>query len=287
MVALRSSAARAARSARTCARTGAGSCGSRWSLRHLSPAVVLLAAAFCGLVLVSAAWSPWSAAWAPPPSALRRAVRRAAEPPPVALKRREAAGALAVAGGVLVGACERPRRAGAEGRSRTTGYEVQRAERDWAARLSPGEYFVLRRGGTEQPGSSPLVKEKRVGTFACAACAAALFSSVEKFESGTGWPSFADRMPGVEVEDVNPVQAALLGAELRCARCGGHLGDVFSDGVLFLGTRAFETGKRYCIDGAALVFSPADGSAPALGEGPPQKPAELPEWLRPPGVRVS
>jgi len=184
-------------------------------------------------------------------------------------------GACAVAG---------PFPAVASDRSRTTGYEVQRKEKEWIATLSPGEYFVLRQGGTETPGTSVLLDEKRTGVFKCAGCGSSLFSSADKFNSGTGWPSFAEKLPGVEEEEVNPVARALLGAELRCARCGGHLGDVFSDGKLFLGTRAFETGKRYCIDGAALVFYPEDGSVAVRGEGPPSAPFEFPDWLSSPSI---
>lgn len=171
-------------------------------------------------------------------------------------------------------------------RSRTEGYEVQRAPSDWRLALTRGEYYVLREGGTEQPGTSVLLKEKRKGVFKCAGCGNDLFSSAEKFDSGTGWPSFASRLPGVEEEAVNPLLLTVLGAELRCSRCGGHLGDVFTDGMLFQGTRAAATGRRYCIDGAALVFYPEDGGPPLRGEGPPLPPPKLPDWLLPPQPRV-
>ena len=82
------------------------------------------------------------------------------------------------------------------------------------------------------------------------------------------------------------VAGALLGAEVRCGRCGGHLGDVFSDGYLYPGTPAFASGKRFCIDGAALVFQPADGSEPVLGQAAENKAPELPKWLQPPSVGV-
>eukprot|EP00929_Paragymnodinium_shiwhaense_P042303 TRINITY_DN21909_c0_g1_i3.p1 TRINITY_DN21909_c0_g1~~TRINITY_DN21909_c0_g1_i3.p1 ORF type:complete len:243 (-),score=26.47 TRINITY_DN21909_c0_g1_i3:123-851(-) len=151
------------------------------------------------------------------------------------------------------------------GKSRDEGYAVQKSSDDWSRSLTPLQYRVLREGGTEAPGSSPLLKEKRVGTFACAGCGAPLFASAEKFESGTGWPSFAAAMKGVQVEDTNPVQEALLGAELRCGNCGGHLGHVFGDGWIYPGSPAFATGKRHCIDGAALTFLPADGAPPRSG----------------------
>lgn len=166
---------------------------------------------------------------------------------------------------------------------RDIGYEVQKSDREWSYMLSGQQYFVLRQGGTEAPNSSPLVNEKRKGVFCCAGCDTKLFESKQKFDSGTGWPSFAAPLPGVEVLDSNPLKQALLGVEVRCATCGGHLGDVFADGLLFVGTPAALTGKRYCIDGAALVFKPDDGSAPVMGEGQVKEP-ELPSWLQPPKV---
>ena len=169
-------------------------------------------------------------------------------------------------------------------KSRTDGYAVQKTEDEWKATLSPMQYFVLRQGGTEQPGFSILEKEKRPGTFRCAGCGTPLFSSVDKFNSGTGWPSFARGLPGVEVEQVNPIVANLSGAELRCGTCGGHLGDVFQDGMLFVGTEAFKTGQRFCIDGAALVFYPDDGERGEPLRGDVPKPKETPSWLEPPKI---
>jgi peptide-methionine (R)-S-oxide reductase len=133
---------------------------------------------------------------------------------------------------------------------------------DWKELLTSGQYFVLRQGGTEPPFSSPLVDEKRRGVYVCAGCVAPLFDSTRKFESGTGWPSFA--APRVGAVEVVPK----LGNLLKCSQCGGHLGDVFSDGRKFPGTPAEVTGKRYCIDGAALVFVPSDTDAGSvLGDG--------------------
>lgn len=168
-------------------------------------------------------------------------------------------------------------------KSRDFGYEVQRTDREWQYLLSGQQYFVLRTGGTEPPNSSPLVKEKRAGTFRCAGCSTALFDAAQKFESGTGWPSFAKPLAGVETVGGNIMQELLLGVEVRCGTCGGHLGDVFADGLLFPGTPAALTGKRYCIDGAALVFQPADGGDAVKGEGEVAAP-ELPSWLQPPPV---
>uniref|UniRef100_A0A7S4I2G2 MsrB domain-containing protein n=1 Tax=Prymnesium polylepis TaxID=72548 RepID=A0A7S4I2G2_9EUKA len=171
-------------------------------------------------------------------------------------------------------------------RSRTEGYSLQRSEREWAYVLSGQQYYILRQGGTEQPNTSPLYTEKRQGSFVCAACNTALFSSEAKFNSGTGWPSFATMLEGVEVAKNNPLLAAVGGTEVRCRTCGGHLGDVFADGFLFQGTPAAVSGKRFCIDGGALVFRPSDGSEPVSGEAP-AKPVELPSWLQPPKVGSS
>ena len=174
-----------------------------------------------------------------------------------------------------------------EPRSRDEGYEVQKSDAEWRNELSRSAYFVLRRGGTERPNSSPLAREKRKGDFVCAGCGTPLFRSDDKFESGTGWPSFADATENVEVERV--ALEMVTGAELRCKRCGGHLGDRFLDGKLFPGTAAAKTGMRYCIDGAALVFLPADGSPPRRGDVDPSQQLKtpqqtLPKWLQPPPV---
>jgi peptide-methionine (R)-S-oxide reductase len=115
----------------------------------------------------------------------------------------------------------------ASAKDRITGYPQQR---NWATTLSTGQYYILRQGGTEPPNSSPLAKEKRDGTFVCAGCRTPLFASDQKFESGTGWPSYAKGLEGVET--VSSIAALLLGSELRCSGCGGHLGDVFNDGGL-------------------------------------------------------
>jgi peptide-methionine (R)-S-oxide reductase len=178
------------------------------------------------------------------------------------------------------------RPAWAASRSRTSGYAVQKTETEWKSMLSPLQYNVLREGGTERPGFSILEKEKRPGTFKCAGCGTPLFITADKFNSGTGWPSFARGLSGVEVEDVDPITANLAGAELRCKTCGGHLGDVFRDGFLFQGTEAAVTGQRFCIDGAALVFYPDDGVAtPLRGDIPARvKEPTLPSFLDPPKV---
>ena len=131
------------------------------------------------------------------------------------------------------------------------GYTVQRTYTEWQKALSEQQLHILREGGTEPQFSSPLLREKRDGTFRCAGCDAALFSAAEKFDSGTGWPSFANALQAVEVVGGvgGAVQTAVVGAECRCGNCGGHLGDLFLDGFLFVGTKAMFSGKRYCIDG--------------------------------------
>jgi peptide-methionine (R)-S-oxide reductase len=167
-------------------------------------------------------------------------------------------------------------------KSRSKGYAVQKTDAEWRATLTPTQYDILRLGGTERPYSSILEGEKRAGTFVCAGCGTPLFASDQKFKSGTGWPSFARGLDGVEVEDVSQVTANLVGAELRCGTCGGHLGDVFADGFLFPGTPAFTSGKRYCIDGAALVFDPANSDSFVRGDLSPPK--QEPDWLSPPNI---
>ena len=143
---------------------------------------------------------------------------------------------------------------------------------------------------TESPNTSPLYTEKRAGVYRCAGCDTPLFDATAKFNSGTGWPSFAKYVEkNVEVADVGAARLALVGAEVRCAACGGHLGDVFLDGFLFPGTMAALTNRRYCIDGAALTFQPEQQPEARLrGDAPPAKsPADvpLPDWLQPPAIK--
>ena len=124
---------------------------------------------------------------------------------------------------------------------------------DWRKRLDPQQYDVLRKHGTERPGTSALNHEKRKGIFECAACDLPLFSSDTKFESGTGWPSFYQPLENA-VGKTSDRTFGMLRTEVHCRRCGGHLGHVFDDGPK-------PTGLRYCMDGFALVFHPATPSA--------------------------
>ena len=116
----------------------------------------------------------------------------------------------------------------------------------WRQRLTPAQYNVLREEGTERAGTSPLNAEKRKGTYQCSACELPLFSSVTKYESGTGWPSFYDTLPGA-VQTKRDFHLVLPRTEYHCARCGGHQGHVFNDGPK-------PTGLRYCNTGVALKF---------------------------------
>ena len=128
-------------------------------------------------------------------------------------------------------------------------FEIQKSDSEWRRLLSKPQFEVLRLHRTEIPGSSPLNHEKRKGTYACAACELALFSSDTKYDSRTGWPSFYDVLPNA-VGKATDYVLLLPRTEVHCRRCGGHLGHVFEDGPP-------PTGLRYCINGVAMTFMPA------------------------------
>ncbi len=126
-------------------------------------------------------------------------------------------------------------------------FPVKRTDAEWQAKLTPEQYYVMREHGTERPGSCALLLEKRAGSFACAGCDTPLFRSKTKFESGTGWPSFDQPLPGA-TEDTVDRSHGMTRTEVHCATCGSHLGHVFPDGPP-------PTGLRYCINGVALNFT--------------------------------
>lgn len=128
-------------------------------------------------------------------------------------------------------------------------YQVSKTDEQWKAELTPSQYYVLRKEGTERPFSSPLNKNYEKGVYVCAACDTPLFKSEHKFDSGTGWPSFDKEITGNVAFTGNDLY---FGIEEHCAVCGGHLGHVFNDGP------KNTTGKRHCINGVALKFVPSE-----------------------------
>jgi peptide-methionine (R)-S-oxide reductase len=128
-------------------------------------------------------------------------------------------------------------------------YPVTRTDAEWRARLTPEQFAVMREHATERAGSCALLHEKRAGSFTCAGCDQPLFKATTKFESGTGWPSFSDPVPGATATTTDK-SWGMVRTEVHCARCGSHLGHVFPDGPP-------PTGLRYCINGVATNFIPA------------------------------
>ncbi|MDA1235794.1 MAG: peptide-methionine (R)-S-oxide reductase MsrB [Acidobacteria bacterium] len=128
-------------------------------------------------------------------------------------------------------------------------FEVTHTEEEWKEILTPDQFYVLRKQGTERAGTSPLNKEKRKGTFVCAGCNLPLYSSETKYESGTGWPSFWKPLDNAVGKSEDRSWFSMR-TEIHCRRCGGHLGHVFDDGPK-------PTGLRYCMNGAAMNFEPA------------------------------
>jgi peptide-methionine (R)-S-oxide reductase len=128
--------------------------------------------------------------------------------------------------------------------------KVEKSEQEWREQLTPQQYEVLRRAGTEPPFSGAYTFSKESGTYRCAACGAELFDSDTKFDSGTGWPSFTEPATAEAVELSTDRSHGMVRAEVTCRRCGSHLGHVFDDGPR-------PTGQRYCINSLALDLDTA------------------------------
>ena len=143
-----------------------------------------------------------------------------------------------------------PKSAGADETTATAKrFEVTKSDEEWAKTLTPEEFDVLRRQGTERAGSSPLDKVYDAGIYDCAGCGLPLYSSETKYHSHTGWPSFWKPLDNA-IETSQDDSNLMVRTEVHCRRCGGHLGHVFEDGPE-------PTGLRYCMNGVALKFVPS------------------------------
>jgi peptide-methionine (R)-S-oxide reductase len=129
--------------------------------------------------------------------------------------------------------------------------KITKAEGEWREELTPQEYRILREQGTEPPFTGKYVKFKGEGAYLCAACGQELFSSDTKYESGSGWPSFWAPISPEQVEEARDTSHGMTRTEVRCSRCGSHLGHVFEDGPR-------PTGLRYCVNSVALDFEPEE-----------------------------
>jgi len=131
--------------------------------------------------------------------------------------------------------------------------KVKKSEQEWRQELTPEQYEVVRQKGTEAPFTSELNEVKDPGQFVCVACGQPLFDTENKFDSGTGWPSFDRPMDDDKVETEADNGLLMRRTEVLCSRCDAHLGHVFDDGP------SDTTGQRYCINGCALEFKPEEG----------------------------
>jgi peptide-methionine (R)-S-oxide reductase len=132
--------------------------------------------------------------------------------------------------------------------------KVEKSDEEWRRELSPEQYEVLRRAGTEPPFSGAYNFSKESGMYRCAACGAELFSSETKFDSGTGWPSFTEPAAAEAIELHTDRSLGMTRTEVTCRRCGSHLGHVFDDGPR-------PTGQRFCINSVSLDLDTGEGSA--------------------------
>ncbi|MFI6445185.1 peptide-methionine (R)-S-oxide reductase MsrB [Kitasatospora sp. NPDC050543] len=133
-------------------------------------------------------------------------------------------------------------------------YEIEKSDAQWRAELSPEEYHVLREAGTERPFVGEYTDTKTVGVYSCRACGSELFSSETKFDSHCGWPSYYAPLAGDRVQYIEDVSLGMRRVEVRCARCGGHLGHVFEG-------EGYDTptDQRYCINSISLTLKPTEG----------------------------